>query len=114
MLYCEFSLLGDLSSAIEEMLKHISFPIDLSMLAQVEQSLLNKWSVNHFTSFHHGTFLNFIEQDEQLVKCIGGRHIGGNGQSASSCRRNRILGFISLIKDLSDRVCTINAHEHAH
>ena len=94
-------LIGELTSAIVSILQLNQFPISLESLARVEQDLLSQMSVSYFSLFHHGSFLEFIAKSDELLKCVGGRHIGESSVT-SDFRRNRIFAFLNQLKQNFD------------
>ena len=108
------NILGDLTKALKEILKCFPFPIDLESLARAEQILMNQMDVVSFSSFQHGSFLQFLANSNELLKCIGGKCIGGSSSRGAKSRRTQIISCISQIKDRSNLVRERTLYDHVH
>ena len=88
------------------MLQSLHYPVDLSSLAETQNSLLVQFGAPHFESFGHGTFLEFLSKHQELMKALGGSTIGSEagGSGSGWSKRDEVLECVRQLKDLNNKV----------
>ena len=98
--------LGEIHNYLLHILQSLHYPVDLSSLAETQNSLLVQFGAPHFESFGHGTFLEFLSKHQELVKALGGSTIGSEagGSDSGWSKREEVLECVRQLKDLNNKV----------
>ena len=89
-----------------EVLKCLSFPVNLQALADAEQHLTKTLGSQYFHSFGQGSFLQFLATNDSLQRILGGNIIGCTEEAFDSVneKRKQVISCIHQLKIYSNEV----------